>query len=240
MELMSLHPFDPEVANWYVAALKGDVAPDQAWMPWWTSALPESVAEMAQGSEAAANRISLGLAWALASEYPSFVQTGFSLTTWEARVDRGIGMLMRPPAGLFGVAGLDRKSLLEMPIRLDMLGGGMMGGAYIPPHVMDKLVDVIESRLERMAKRLHDAENDPFAVLDLMRKAVSYAHGRGMGLYEAQDAIGPTSIPGLQMVEADDPKHMDSALRERIEAAIEAEKKPGFFQRFFRQGQDDE
>lgn len=236
MELMSLHPFDPEIAERYVAALKGEAEPDAAWRAWWSPSLRVAVGEMAAGNEAAANRLTLGLAWALASAYPSFVQTGFSLTTLEARVDRGIGMLMRPPSRLFVDAGLERGAVLSMPIRLDMMGGGMMGGAYIPARSMDRLAELADSRLERMVKRLHDAENDPYAVLDLMHKAIAYAHERGMGLYEAQDAIGSAHVPGLEIVEAADRKRMDPVLRERIQAALAEEKRRGFFSRFFRRG----
>ncbi|HWV25149.1 MAG TPA: hypothetical protein VNZ58_13235 [Thermomicrobiales bacterium] len=235
MEMMSLHPFDPEVAGRYVAAVKGEAEPDAAWRSWWTPSLREAVGEMASGNESASNRLTLGLAWALASEYPSFTQMGFSLTTWEARVDRGIGMLMRPPSRLFVDAGLERSAVLSMPIRLDMMGGGMMGGAYVPAQSMARLAEVTDSHLERMAKRLHDAENDPYAVLDLMQRAISYAREQGLGLYEAQDAIGTASVPGLRLVEASDRKRMDPVLRERIRAAIEAEKRNrGFFSRFFR------
>lgn len=233
MELMSLHPFDREVAERYVAALKGEVEPDEAWRGWWSPSFPAAVGEMARGSEVAANRVSLGLAWALASAYPSFAQVGFSLTTWEARVDRGVGMLMRPPSRLFGDAGLDRRALHAMPIRLEMMGGGMMGGAYVPARLMDNLAELADSRLERMAKRIHDAENDPFMVLDLMQRAIGFAHERGMGLYEAQDAIGSMAIPGLQIVEAVDRKRMDPELRARIQAAITPERRRGFFGRLF-------
>jgi hypothetical protein len=232
LELVSLHPFDPEIAVRYVAALKGEREPDPGWQSWWSPALPAGLEGMASGSEEAANRISLGLAWALAGEHPSFVRMGFGLTAWEARVDRGVGMLMRPPSRLFIDAGLERGLLQVMPIRLD-LQGGMMGGAYIPARLMDNLAELLDSRLERMARRLHDAENDPFPVIDLMSQAVNYARERGVGLYEAQDAVGSAAVQGMRLVEPSDKKRMDAEIRSRIQAAITPEKKPGFFSRFF-------
>jgi hypothetical protein len=239
LELVSLHPFDPEIATRYVGALKGERAPDAAWHSWWNPALPAALGGMALGSEEAANRISLGLAWALSGEHPAFVMVGFGLTTWEARVDRGVGMLLRPPSRLFVDAGLERGLLQEMPIRLD-LHGGMMGGAWIPARLMDNLAELMDSRLERMARRLHEAERDPFPMIDLMNQAVEYARDRGMGLYEAQDAVGSAPVPGMRVIEPSDKKRMDPEVRQRIQAAITPEKKPGFFSRFFHREEEGE
>lgn len=237
MELVSLHPFDPEIARQYVAALKGDRAPEAGWQTWWTPELPGALENMEAGKETAANQVSLGLAWALAGVHPSFVRKGFGLSIWEARVDRGVGMLMRPPSRLFIDAGLDRQSLQIMPIRLDWQGG-MMGGAFVPARLMDNLAELLDAKLERMAKRLHDAENDPFAMLDLMQKAVDYARENGLGLFEAQDAVGSAQVQGMRIVEAADRKRMDPEMRQRIQVAITPEKGPGFFSRIFRRDHD--
>ena len=233
MELVSLHPFDQEIADRYVAALKGKRPPDADWASWWSPALAESLREMDDGQEDAANRISLGLARALSGEHPAFARMGFGLTIWEARIDRGVGMLMRPPSRIFIDAGLDRNPLQVMPIRLD-LHGGMMGGAYVPARLMDNLAELLDSKMERMARRLHEAENDPYPILDLMQQAVVYAREREMGLYEAQDVVGSAPVSGMHVIEANDRKHMNAELRHRIELAITPEKKPGFFSRFFR------
>ena len=237
MELISLHPFDPDVASRYVRALVAGAPPDAAWGAWWNSAATAAVDRAREGSEDAANQISLGLAYALAQEQPVFVHEGFGLTTWEARVDRGVGMLMRPPARVFVDAGIDRRLVDAMPIRLD-LQAGMMGGAYVPERLVGQLETLLDERLERMAKRLKDAEYDPFPTLGLMREAVRYAKERDLGLYEAIDVV----IPGMSVVQAPEKKQLDPAFRERIEKAIAEEKKPGLFGRIFgrKKQQDDD
>lgn len=231
MELISLHPFDQEIANRYVAALAGEAAPDPAWQTWWTPSLMDDVARVGEGREDASNRITLGLAWALAGEHPTFVRQGFGLTTWEARIDRGVGMLLRPPSRIFVDAGMPRPAMQAMPIRLEVQAG-MMGGAYIPPRLIDDLHALLDTHLERMAKRMNDANYDPFAMIALLHQAVSYAKHHGLGLYEAQDAVGG-AVPGMQVVEAPEKKRMDADLRKRIEGAIAEEKKRGRFSRFF-------
>lgn len=237
MELVSLHPFDPIIAERYVAALRGEAMPDPAWSSWWDPALVDAVEQSRASREEDANRLSLGLAWALSGEHPAFVQEGFGLTVWEARVDRGVGMLMRPPSRLFIDAGLDRAAVRNMPIRID-LHAGMMGGAYIPFRLMGDLSQLLETRLERMARRLNEAEYDAFSMLGLLHEAVGYAQERQLGLYEAMDAVGPL-IPGMQLIEADK-KRLDPELRRRIQAAITPEKKPGIFGRLFRRKKSDE
>lgn len=228
MEFISLHPFDMKVAEAYIAAVQGKADPDPRWAPWWNEDLRTALSELAEGRESAANRLTTGLAMAMMTEHPAFLQEGFGFTTWEARVDRGVGMLMRPPARIFVDAGLDRRLVENMPIRID-LQGGMMGGAYVPDRLMDKLDELLDQRLERMAKRLKDAEFDPFPMIGLMRQAVDYAKERNLGLYEAIDVV----VPGMNVVRAAEKKQMDPALRQRIEAAITPEKKPGIFGRLF-------
>lgn len=233
MELISLHPFDPAIADRYIHALQGRGEPDASWQAWWKPSLVDDVAGVAEGREDAANRITLGLAWALAGEHPVFAREGFGLTTWEARIDRGIGMLLRPPSRVFADAGMDRRSLQAMPIRLEVQAG-MMGGAYVPPRLIDQMAEMLDQRLERLAKRMHDADYDPYAMLALIHEAVTYARERGLGLYEAQDAVG--GPVAMRVVEAPDRKRMDPALRERIKAALTPEKRSLWSRLFGRDG----
>lgn len=228
MEFISLHPFDVRIANTYVEAVTGRGEPDPAWAPWWSDDLRSGLDELAIGNELAANRLTVGLARAMAQAHPVFVQEGFGFTTWEARVDRGLGMLVRPPARIFVDAGVDRRLVDAMPIRLD-LQGGMMGGAYVPDRLIGQLDELIDQRLERMAKRLKESEFDPFPMIALMREAVDYAKERNLGLMEALDVV----TPDMRVIRAPEKKRMDPALRARIEKAIQAEKKQGFFGRLF-------
>lgn len=228
MEFISLHPFDTRIAESYIDAVLGKRDPDPAWASWWRDDLRIALDQLATGNEMAANRLTVGLAQAMATEHPAFLQEGFGFTTWEARVDRGIGMLMRPPARIFVDAGVDRRAVDAMPIRLD-LQGGMMGGAYVPDRLIGQLDTLIDERLERMAKRLKDAEYDPFPMIGLMYEAVTYAKERNLGLYEAIDIV----TPGMRVVRAPETKKMEPALRDRIEKAIAEEKKPGLFGRLF-------
>src|SRR5690606_42120246 len=73
-------------------------------------ALPIWLERMRAGDEPASNEITLRLAYALGTRHPTFAAPGFGLTLWEARVDRGVGMYLRPPAGLFRELGLDLRS----------------------------------------------------------------------------------------------------------------------------------
>ena len=233
MELISLHPFDPDVASRYVRALVAAGVPDETWTAWWDRDAVAALDRAREGSEDAANQITLGLAHALSQEQPVFVHEGFGLTTWEARIDRGVGMLMRPPSRLFVDAGLDRQAVHAMPIRLD-LQRGLMGGAYVPARLVGDLYELLDFRLDRMARRLHEAEYDAVALLGLMFEAVAYARDRGLGLYEAIDAVGP-ALPGMVVIEPD-AKRLDRELRDRIEAAIKPQKGPGLFSRLLGRG----
>jgi len=236
MELVSLHPFDPAVARSYVQALLGQQAPPPEWSAWWSPRLMRAISEAREGSEAAANQLTFGLAQALSTEHPAFTKDGFGLSVWEARVDRGVGMLMRPPARLFADAGLDPGISRAMPVRID-LQLGMMGGAWIPARLIPDLERLLDARLERMAKRLHEAEYDPYSMIGLMLDAVRYASQHGLGLYEALDVIGPggEAIPGTVVVTSDR-KRIPGEIKSRIELAIKPPKKPGLFSRMLGRG----
>jgi hypothetical protein len=231
MELISLHPFDPAVARSYVNVLTGEEPVPSAWADWWRGIVPTALADARNGNEQAANQVTYGLAQALASSQPVFFQDGFGLTPWEARIDRGVGMLMRPPSRLFSDAGLDAAASRAMPIRLD-LQHGMMGGAWIPARLIPELEQLLENRLERTARRLHDGEYDPYAMIGLMLEAVRYAREGELGLFEAMDIVGPggEAAPGVRVIMAD-PKRIDPEIRQRIEIAIKPPKKPGLLSR---------
>lgn len=231
MEPITLHPFDPTIAVHFVAALTGDISSDAAFARAVPDSLSHDLERARQGDEAASNRITLAFAHIVAGQHPTFFHDGFGLTTWEARVDRGIGMLMRPPSRLFIEAGLDRRQVDAMPIRLD-LHGGLMGGAWIPPRLIDRFRELLDARLERMAKRLYEAESDPFALLGLMDAAASYAADHQLGLFEAIGIVGPYGEHSSELrIVVADPKRINPDLRLRIETAITPPKKPGLFSR---------
>ncbi|HYI24414.1 MAG TPA: hypothetical protein VD767_03305 [Thermomicrobiales bacterium] len=235
MHVVSLHPFDPEVLRRYVPALQGGEI-DPAWGGWFDERLRDDVVQMRQGSEPAANRITLGLAKALAATQPVFVHDPFGLSFWEAQVDRPIGMLMRPPARAFQEHGMNQVMVQVMPVRLD-LQLGMMGGAWIPARLMEQAQAMLDDHLERSVKRLMAAEYDPYPITGLLFEAVSYARDRGLGLYEALDVVGPNGegLPGATVIAADR-KRIDPALVARIAAASQPEKKPGLLSRLFGRG----
>jgi hypothetical protein len=240
MESSSLHPFDLETVHAYVAALNG--AEDGLAGDDWAAALIEAARRgydrARQGDEAGAAAVGYGLARLLAARYPSFVGEGLSLTAWEARFDRGAGMLMRPPARLFGEEGLDTWAARAMPIRLHP-AYGLMGGAFVPARLVPELERRIETRLARLARRLVEAELDAVAILGLLLAAVGYARERGLGLYEGEGVVvpeEPASIPPGGRVVLADRKGLDPALRRRLEAAARPPKQPGLIARLFGRG----
>lgn len=214
MQLITVHMYSSEIAKHYVQALRGEVAPD--WK-WWEGDLPGLLKSPLD--ENAANRITTGLALAMADAHPTFHLNGFGLTPWEATIDRGVGMLMRPPARVFVDNDVHPLLVHSMPIRLD-LQGGIMGGAWIPPHLIDKLDEMVEKRLDLWAKRLQDAESDPYSMLATMRMAVDEAKSSGSGLIEAINILHPDT----PIVETPTKNKMDPALRSRIDSALEEEK----------------
>ena len=182
-----------------------------------------------------------GLAIAMAAAGPSFIHPGISLTTLEARIDRGVGMLLRPPARLFIDAGFDPALARQMPVRLDLAGGAPMGGAFVPAHLVPELESLIERRLTRFLHRLADAEMDPVATLGLLLDACATARGRGHGLYESIDVVvadAPATWPPGGVVLADR-KRLDPALRACLEAAAKPPKpakRPGLVARMLGRG----
>lgn len=225
MQLITMHLYSPEIATRYIQALRGEISP--AWS-WWDDELMELMKQPL--SELAANRISSGLALAMADELAIFHCDGLGLTPWEATIDRGLGMLMRPPARAFVDNGVHPLLLHSMPIRLD-LQGGIMAGAWIPPHLIDKFDQLVDIRLELWAKRINEAESDPYPLLAAMRMVADEAKATGLGVIEAINVIQP----GTQVIETPNRKQMDQHLRARIDAAL-AEEKTGLFNKLFRKG----
>lgn len=222
MQLITIHLYDPEIATTYISALRGES--DATWA-WWQADLPELFSS--DMSETDASRVSAGLARAMSDSHPTFHYNGFGLTPWEAQFDRGIGMIMRPPARAFVDNGVHPIVTGKMPIRLD-LQGGIMGGAWIPPHLIGNLDQLIDSRLEIWARRMVETEVDPYPMLATMRMVCDEAMAKGVGLIEAINILEP----GFQVIETPDRKKMNQDLRGRIDATIEPEKK-GLLGRFF-------
>lgn len=229
MHQVCLHLYSPDIATQYIQSLRGEETP--AWS-WWQTDLPEFITR--EVSEMEANRITGGLAMAMAEKNPTFYFDPCSLTHWEAMIDRGVGMLMRPPARIFVDHGHNPYLLDKMPIRLDMQGGFPMGGAWVPPHLIPKLHEMVEQRLELWAKRIHEAEMDPYPMLTTFYLATEEAKKNGLGLMESMDVLPP----GSPVVETPDRKKMDPALRERIDAAIK-EDKQSLIDKLFRRGARD-
>ncbi|MCC6313901.1 MAG: hypothetical protein IT337_07790 [Thermomicrobiales bacterium] len=238
-EESTLHPFDEETVRRYVAAVRGDAAPETVVPndPNWSRRVVERAragyARAVAGDEAGANAVSLGLARALAALQPTFVLPGAALTPWEARIDRGVGMLMRPPSRLFGEAGLAVPAARAMPIRLDP-GAGMMGGAFVPARLVPQLRAQLEAREARLVRRMTAAEMDGVALYGQMLTAAAYAEERGLGLYEALDAVTPgerDANPAAAIVLLPDRQRLDPALRHRLEEAAKPPRKPGLIAR---------
>jgi hypothetical protein len=243
VELTSIHPLDLDVVRIYAEAANGtgDLAAlplDSTWRHRLREAAIAGRSRASDGDEAGANALTFGLGQVMAATQPTFAHPGLSLTAWEARIDRGIGMLMRPPARLFIDAGLDVAAARTMPIRLD-LSRGMMGGAFIPSRLIPDFERLLETRLERSVRRLSDAELDPVAVMGLMFELAAYARQQRLGLYEAIDVVTPgrpdAMPPGLHLVVADR-KRVEPSLRRRIEIAAKPSKKPGLLARMLGRG----
>ncbi len=233
MELCSLHPYDPATVERYVAVVQGLAEPPRAWAGPWLDDARRGLAAARAGDEERANALGYGLALALSAEHPSFAKDGFGLTVWEARIDRGIGMLLRPPSRLLIEAGLDPAAARTLPIRLD-LHRGTMGGAFVPPRLVPDLSTLLDTRTERLARRLQEAEFEPISTLGLLFEAVTYAHERRLGLYEAMDTVLPDLTAGLlpnAQVFGPDPRRLDKALHRTLVNAAKPPRKPGLLAR---------
>lgn len=176
------------------------------------------------------NDLTFGLAAWLATWQPVFAQRALSLSSWEARVDRGSGMMLRPPSRLFIDAGLDPAVARRMPIRIES-GDAMMGGAWVPARLMPQYLERLDRNLERSVRRLNEAELDGALLMGLMFETTGFAAGQGMGLFEAVDLLDAadpgTWPPGAQVIT----RTTDKTLIERIRVATQPAKQPGLIAR---------
>lgn len=231
MEQYSLHPFsESEVAKFVAAIQNGRQDPTLV------QAAIAGYADAMAGKEAGTYRITHSLALYLAMDHPSFVFPGLSLSSWEARIDRGIGMMMRPPSRLFVDAGLDPSVSRMMPIRLDP-NIGMMGGAWIPARLIDQVVDELDRKRVRIARRLVEGEIADLEIFAVMMEAARYAQRHGLGLYEGVDVIEPTlpmTWPPGARVFGLDPAELDQALIKQLRVESKPPKEPGRLARLLR------
>jgi hypothetical protein len=176
--------------------------------------------------------VTFALARHLSLRQPVFAFPGLSLTSWELRVDRGVGMLLRPPSRILGDAGLDAAFIRSMPIRLN-LGGGMMAGAYVPSRLIPELRNQLDDRMSRSLKRMLDAEMDAIQMMAVMVEAVRFAERSSLGLLESiglLDASDMTSWPvGVTVIS----RSTNAALLDRIKSLSVPPKKPGLLTRIF-------
>ena len=238
-ELATLHPFDPAFVARYVAAVQGAMTAEEllpaapAWAERELARARSGYARAEGGNEAGANAVSYGLARTLAVVEPVFFLPGLGFTQLEAKFDRGIGMLLRPPSRLFDDAGLPTVAARAMPIRLDA-SGGIMGGAFMPPAQMPRFRDLLEQRMDRLARRMAEADLDAPAFIGVLLEVSTYAADRGLGLFEASDVVVPgvpaSQPPGLRMI-APDRRRLDRDLRRRLEEASRPPKQPGLVAR---------
>jgi hypothetical protein len=229
MELYSLHPLPEEETVVFLQR----IAPGESSADGNT---PAGVASQFWYRKVAGNPqprpsdLSFGLAGWLAMGQPVFAHQGLSLSSWEARVDRGSGMLLRPPSRLFGDAGLDPAIARAMPIRIEG-GDAMTGGAYVPARLMRDYLDRLEQHSERSVRRLNEAEQDGPELTALVLQAARYADAHGFGLYEAVDLLDgsdPGTWPaGARVIS----RATDRAEVERLRLASLPPKEPGLIAR---------
>jgi hypothetical protein len=239
----TLHPFDEEtVAAWAQVVMgeraAADAFPAAPWLERPEAKARDGYTRALRGSEEGANAITFGLAQALSSRYPVFVLPGASLTSWEARIDRGAGMLLRPPSRMFGDAGFPVAAARAMPIRLDP-SMSMMGGAHIPARLVPQLKTQLEEREAKLLRRLTEAEMDAVPIYYTLLQAATWAAERGLGLYEAADVViedAPQSAPPGASFVIPDAKRIPKETRRRLEEASKPPKQPGLLSRLLGRG----
>ena len=240
----SLHPFDPEIVAAYVRLVTGEIEPETflpnggAWLQRLTVKARQGYEVARTGNEPGANAVTFGLAQALSVVHPVFVMPSASLTSWEARIDRGAGMLLRPPSRMFDETGLPRSAARAMPIRLDP-SMSMMGGAHVPARLVPQLKSQVEERETRLLRRMTEAEMDAVPIYAAMLEALTYATEHGLGLYEAVDVIvpeAPQATPPGAVVIVPDRKRIPKDVRHRLEEATKPPKQPGLLTRLLGRG----
>jgi hypothetical protein len=244
MDTSALHPFDPRLAEPFVrAVITGDAVGelpgiDRSWSAYISASANAGYERALAGQERGFHQITSAFGQVAAAIHPTFVQEGLSLTAWEAQVDRGAGMLLRPPARLFIEAGLDPTVARKFAIRLDT-NLGMMGGSYIPPRLMPQFAALIDNRFDRLVKRLVAAEMDPLPIMSILIEATTYATERGLGLFETLGVIvpdAPESFPPGSTIVVFDKKRVNPELRARIEIAAKPPKEQGRLGRLLGRG----
>lgn len=234
MQLASIHPLDQNLAAAFVDVLgsadKALGVPAIDGTLWWRQRLEAArrgLMVASEGQESGANAVTLTFAQVLAAAHPSFIHSGLSLTTLEATVDLGVGMLLRPPSRLFGELGLPMGAARTMPIRIDA-SAGMMGGAYMPARLVPQFRDLLRDRDTRFVRRLNESGFAAVDVYGLLVEMVGYAADRRLGLFEAVDAVVPDmprlNPPGTRIVVADR-KRMDPETVRRLTDSLKPPKR---------------
>jgi hypothetical protein len=234
----ALHPFDPAFAAAFVAAASDPAASDL--LPGVPPARSASLvadartalARLAAGDDRGARDFTATFAHALAELQPVFLHESLTLTAWEARIDRGAAMLLRPPARLFVEAGLPARLGHRLPVRLDS-GGASMGGAWVPPHLVPQFAALLDTRFDRIAQRLAESDLDPLGVIAMSQAALAYAAAHNLGLFES-DGVVLADAPAGASLRLYDRKRVDPALRQRVAVAVAPAKAPGLLSRLTR------
>jgi hypothetical protein len=242
MQPSALHPFDPEIAAAFVRAVSGEPIPlpgiDPAWGQRIVTNARDGIARARTGQVRGYHELTAAFGQYAAATHPSFAHDGLSLTAWEAQIDRGAGMLMRPPARLLIDSGLDPVLGRKLEIRLDF-SHGLMGGAWIPPKNVPHLAALLDERFDRLVKRLVAAEFDPYPYMSLILESVSYAAERNLGLYETLGVVlpdEPGSVPPGGQLVTYDKKRIDPELKKRIDLAASPPRTPGRLARLLGKG----
>jgi hypothetical protein len=231
MELFSLHPLPEHAASTFLQLLTpralpadGNTADGMQGRVWFD--------RISGTAHPRPNDLSFGFGAWLATRQPVFARQGLSLSSWEARVDRGSGMLLRPPSRLFIDAGLDPAIARAMPIRIES-GDGLVGGAWVPARLVGQYLERLDTNLERSVRRMNEADLDGAALMGLMYEAARYASQNGFGLYEMVDLLDPADRsswpPDARVVT----HSSDKALADRIRLATHPQKEPGLVARLF-------
>lgn len=238
---LSLHPFDELTVRNFAARMMGaDVSSVMPVNEPWKSQVYESgrdgLTRALTGDETGANAVTFAFTQTLATHHPSFLLPNATFTPWEARIDRGLGMLLRPPSRLFGEAGVPTVAVRAMPIRLD-IDAGRMGGAYIPARLIPELAELLDSKRDRLLRRLAAAELDAVTLLGQLMTAAAYAAQHDLALFEASGVITPgapeADPPGARVV-IPDRRQLDPIVRRELEAAARPPKPPGLMSRLVR------
>lgn len=187
---------------------------------------------MGAGDRRGPDLVSHAFATWLSESRTSFIVPEMSFTKWEAAIERGVGMMLRPPSRLFVDAGMERSLAQHFPIRL-VAERSMMAGAFVPTHLVPQMEQLLEQRLVTQLTRLADAEMDSITILGSMLVALQTAREAGLGLIEAVDVIHLDARTGPLLV-APTLKTLPTELRERLELAAKPTKKQSVISRLFR------